>query len=292
MRMTNIPGKQWNEAHRNLLWELKSVLEAGFAGEAGYADVLQQWLDKKAQLTSSTRYYLARAFDADKKLICMRRHFGWALERLGPAGLHKLIAAPQPLWRFEADGLSYSVWARAEFWVAREGEISLEMFLSDEISLGILTFSAVPGELFGLAATDAFLLSRIQGRPEVFEQIRVATKAMSEVAPRALLMAALAGVAKAMGVRHIVGVDAGNYVAFLPENREMLERVYDDFFKSLDAEAPIDGFYHLDLEAPPKPVTQQKVGHRTRTRRKRQFKADATETVAESWTRMCARLSS
>ncbi len=165
----------------------------------------------------------------------------------------------------------------------REGEMSLEMFQGEETSIAILSFSVVPGRLFALEAASVLLVSRIQGRPGVFEELRLATKAMNDVSPRAVLFAALTGIAKAAGIDFVVGVDAGNYIAFLPENREMLERQYDDFFKALEAQGPADGFYVLDLRAPPKPVTLQKTGHRVRTRKKRQFKHEVSEAVARSW---------
>lgn len=276
-------GKVWNELHRGLVESLRQAAAEG-VGDSG-AQAISEAVERLSALTGECRHYLARSFDEQEKRGCARFHYSWLLEALGPAPVCALIGGSPEIWRLERDGASYTVKIRFEHWVPREGELTLEMH-RDEDLLCLLSFSVAPGRLLGLEAREAVLVCRLQGNPGEFEQIRLATKAMDEVSPRAILFAAVAGLAKAAGMDHVVGVAGANHISLLPDNRETLQRQYDDFFLALDATPLSGGFYAVDLRAPAKPLTLQKTGHRVRTRRKRLLKQQIAESVAQTWTSM------
>ena len=286
-----IKAPAWNAIHRELLARLQAVVESFASAPAfdaqAYAAALEEALPGFAALPQRNPYYLARSFGDEEKSACARRHYDWLTAALPPAALRALFARALPLWSAEIDGARYAVTLRLEEWVAREGEMTLDLY-AGATDLYFLSFTVVPASLFGLEARDALLVSRIQGAPDRFEGIRQATKALSDVAPRALLFAALTGLARAAGIRHIVGVSGENFLTFLPEKAEALHRQYDDFFLSLDAQGPQGGFYIVDTQAPPKPVTQVKAGHRIRTRKKRALKEEVASAATAAWEKMAS----
>jgi uncharacterized protein VirK/YbjX len=269
-----LTGKEWNAEHRLLLARLRAAVAQGGETAGIVADL--------ADLTLRSRHYLTRGLEAEAKRACSHFHYVWLREKLSAAALHSLLEGPVELWSGNPDGVCYVVGIRAEQFVAREGELSLELFANGK-PLYALSFTVVPARLFEIEADAVFLVSRVQGRPDRFEDIRLATKAMSEVSPRAVLFAALSGVAGAVGIDLVLGVSAENFMNFQPDKLEALERQYDAFFAALEAEGPRGGVYLVDLGAGPKPVNSVKPGHRIRTRRKRQFKAEIAEAVGRAF---------
>ena len=275
--------KAWNEQHRELIASLRqAALGCASAEDAGAKAALSAAIARLAEATGAVHHYLAQSFTDPQKYACAHFHYSWLLDRLGPARVGALIAKDLEVWRLEHEGVVYSTDLRFEHWVAREGELTLESYIDKSVMCRLI-FSVTPGSLFGLDAGAVILVGGLQGRAGQFEQIRQATKAMNEVSPRAALFAALAGVAAAVGIDHVVGVAGANHIGVLPDTREVFERQYDDFFRALDATPLAGGFHHIDLRAPAKPVTLQKTGHRVRTKRKRLFKQQLAETVARAW---------
>ena len=276
-------AKVWNEIHRGLLESLRQATEKSGPDDGGTATgpAVSEVVGRLCELTAANRHYLARSFTEQEKYDCAHFHYSWLLDKLGAARVSALIAKGVEIWRQERESVWYSADIRFEYWVAREGELTLEMYAHQTI-ICLLSFSVAPGRLFGFEAREAILISRLQGNPGQFEQVRAATRAMSEVSPKAALFAVLAGVAKAVGIDIVVGVAAANHVSFLPDKRELLERQYDDFFRGLDGTPLAGGFYVIDLSAPAKPLTLQKTGHRVRTKKKRLLKQQISEAVAQS----------
>jgi len=273
-----LSGKEWNAEHRLLLARLCAAVAQGGEIAGIVADL--------ADLALLSRYYLARSLDAEAKRACAHFHYVWLCERLTAAALQSLLEGPVELWSVKPDGVRYVFGICAEKFVAREGELTLELFANGK-PLYALSFTVVPARLFDIEADAVFLVSRVQGRPNRFEDIRLATKAMSEVSPRAALFAALSGVAGAAGIDLVLGVSAENFMNFQPHKREALERQYNAFFEALEAEGPRGGVYLVDLGAGPKQLNLVKPGHRIRTRRKRQLKAEIAEAVGHA---LAARL--
>ena len=283
----------WNAIRRELLAKLQRELAPFAQAEAFDAAACRAatapTVASLAQLTQDNLRYLARAFRGERKAEICAFHHQWMLANVAPFALIALIAGQVTLWSHEAAGTAYAVKLRVDRWVAREGELTLEMY-GDRTPLYSLSFSLVPPGAVPLAAASAptLLVSRLQGAKDRFEALRRATKALSEVAPRAAVFATLSGIARACGIGQVAGVAAENFITFAPERRDELARQYDEFFVALDAQGPQDGFYLVDLSAPPKPIGEVKPGHRIRTRRKRALKEEIAARTAAAWTREIA----
>ena len=162
-----------------------------------------------------------------------------------------------------------------------EGEIIIQ-FESRGKSLYSVTFSIVPGRVLGSATQDSnvILISRMQGKAGAFAAIRSATKAMGEVAPRAVLIHVLQGIAAAIDIRTIVGVSAANQLSSETSDAKAFHRAYDQVFQSIGAIGPNEGFYSFDAPLPERPLAR---GHRGRKQTKRDFKQTITRTTTIAW---------
>ena len=282
--------QQWNAIRREILARLKQEIapfaHGGPIDYAAYRAACAETFASLARLTQDNLRYLARKFREGVKTEVCAFHHDWMQAHVAPSGLHALLEGRVTLWSKPAGGAVYSARMHVEQWVAREGELTLDMFI-DEQSIFYVSFSVVPAAHFGLAGA-ALLISRLQGAKDRFDDLRRATKDLADVAPRAVLYAVLTGVARAGGIDCLAGVAAENFITYAPERHDELVRQYDDFFRAQDAEGPFNGFYLIDLRRPPKPVTEVKAGHRIRTRRKRALREEIASETAANWARLFA----
>lgn len=159
-----------------------------------------------------------------------------------------------------------------------EGEILLRLQVNGA-ELYALQFTIVPGWLLASPDESILLVLRLQGVKGGFEQICSATKDFKEVAPPALLVAALQGFAEAWGVRQMAGVCARSQHSYVLNSDLSLETAYDDFFVELGAERVSPNFFMTSLPLPEKPIDRIGRSHRSRAKRKRAFKARIADEV-------------
>ena len=238
--------------------------------------------------TTTADYYLARNFDDDQRFKISIFNYQYIFDNFRPEIVYDIVAHGVRVWSQTLEDNQYMARITLNRFVGREGALFVELFLNKKF-LCVGSFTIVPASLFALEGREAMLISLVQGGKSHFEQIRHATKLMSDVAPRAVFFSILSGIARALGIDHILGVSGENYVNFGPDKQDALARQYDDFFKSLEAVGPVDGFYIVDLRAPKKPVNSVKAGHRIRTRRKRELKENIANAVTASFAQLLSR---
>jgi hypothetical protein len=160
----------------------------------------------------------------------------------------------------------------------KEGELSLHLIV-DGAPVFVLSFTVVPGWVVNSSAADVLLISRLQGVRGYYSQIRLVTKALHDVAPAALLLAALAGFATTFGINEIAGVCATRQSSYTSELANFYEDAYDDFFVELGLERNSANFFVSKIPLNEKPLTSVKRGHKLRTKKKREFKRLVAENV-------------
>jgi uncharacterized protein VirK/YbjX len=112
----------------------------------------------------------------------------------------------------------------------KEGELSIHLEMDGD-KLYNLSFSIVPGWVVKSAAAETALITRLQGMPGInLTQIRLAIKALNGINPRALVFAALEGIAAGLGVGEIAAVCATNQTSYCEEFAASFRNCYDDFF--------------------------------------------------------------
>jgi uncharacterized protein VirK/YbjX len=117
---------------------------------------------------------------------------------------------------------------------------------------------------------------------DCFSQIQHATKRLNDVAPGALLLAALQGVGAALGIGVMGCIMAKHQSACSKENYQELRTAYDDFFTELGVERNAADIYLAEIPLKEKPLLMIKPGHKLRTRQKRKLKQEIAAMVAQS----------
>jgi uncharacterized protein VirK/YbjX len=153
----------------------------------------------------------------------------------------------------------------------KEGEMSVKLLVDGEIVF-VLSFAIVPGWVIKSEAAEVLLITQIQGRRGAYREIHLATKALHDVAPAALLLAAVQGIANAFGIAQLAGVSAVRQSCFTPECAAAFKGAYDDFFAVLGMTRNAAGFFLSPVPIEEKSLACIKPGHKLRTRQKRAFK--------------------
>lgn len=161
-----------------------------------------------------------------------------------------------------------------------EGDLRLGL-LVDGVLVYCLQFTIVPGLAVQSKESDVVFILRVQGIKGHYEQIRLATKSLQEVAPPALLIAALQGIASAWGIHEMAGISATSQHAYDETVASLFTQIYDDFFLELGATRTTKDFFSSPLPLPAKPLDLIRNGHRSRTLRKRSFKLRISDEVRE-----------
>jgi uncharacterized protein VirK/YbjX len=215
--------------------------------------------------------YLARGFTVSECAACFLHHYKRLNELLPPQFLRPILEEeitlhiiPDRVHRFALTmGLSRPY--------DNEGELTLRLRVEGEI-VYVLSFTIVPGWVAASAAGETLLITRLQGIRGCFPQIGIATRAMHDVAPVRLLLAALQGVADAFGIPAIAAVPAERQTSYKNDSPLAFYEAYDNFFSELGLSKSPAGFFYADVPIPDKPLASIKRGHRLRARKKRAFR--------------------
>lgn len=226
--------------------------------------------------------YLARGLTVAERAACFVHHYEHLVANLPynilRRTLHRDLSVlelrkGETLYRVNM-GLSRS----SDIDQDKEGELALKLMV-DETPVFVLAFTVVPGRIVGSSAKDVLLISRLQGVRGTYHAISLATKALHEVAPAALLVAAMRGVAEACGIGEMAGVCAIRQVNYSEDLSSSFKQAYDDFFSELGATRNAANFYSSPLPFEEKPLGFVKKGHKTRTKEKRAFKLQVAQEV-------------
>lgn len=152
-----------------------------------------------------------------------------------------------------------------------EGDLCLTLH-TGERKIYRLIFSIAVGATFGLGAPYIILITCVQGLQSTAD-IRDVAASCQDIHPADLLMAALAGVAGAIGIDTLMGITTDNQIA----NKGRIFFSYDDFFGRYGEYWDRINAYQITLPYPQKSLTEIAAKHRGRTRAKRKCRWQLTE---------------
>jgi uncharacterized protein VirK/YbjX len=227
------------------------------------------------------RNYLVRQLTVAQRARSLLYHYKRIQALLPNLVLRQILAPGLTVYQTCCDADLFRVilgLSRKGYW---EGELSLHLEVNG-VLVYTLSFSIVPGAVAGVLADEVLLVARVQGEKGADSQIRLATKSLLDVAPPALLVAALHGVATALGINTMAGTCAILQSSYLPEHSSSFQEAYDDFFATLGATKNSAGFFCSPLPVEEKPLSLIPKGHKIRSRRKREFKRQVADSVAQS----------
>jgi uncharacterized protein VirK/YbjX len=218
-----------------------------------------------------TRNYLAKDLTVVERASCFIHHYTRLRALLPNSIFCQTLRGDVTLHEIYECGHRFALTMGLSRPCDKEGEMSLNLLVDDEIVF-LLSFTIVPGWVVKSEAAETLLISRIQGIKGCFHQIHFATKALHDVAPSALLLAVLQGVADAFRIGEIVAVCANRQNSYTEELASAFKSAYDDFFEELGMAKNAAGFYFSPTPIEDKPLALIKRGHKLRTKEKRAFK--------------------
>lgn len=225
--------------------------------------------------------YLARGFSVGERAACFLHHYRRLHATLSEDVLRRILQGNVTVYEI-SDGVNhFALTLGAPETMGRlEGELSIDL-LVDGKNIFDLSFTIVPGWVFGSELEEILLITRLQGTFGSRPQIRLAQKAFHEFSPRKLLFAVLQGIAAAFGIGEVAAVCARNQRGFEKKYAAILKRAYDDFFAHLGMVKTASGLYSSPIPIEGKPLASIKGRNRSRARKSRKIRQQIQMACAE-----------
>jgi hypothetical protein len=217
--------------------------------------------------------YLARGLTVAERASCFQYHYRRLYAALPDQLLRRTLKEDLTIHEIPEGVNLFALTMGLSRPYGEEGELSLHLCVNSEIAF-ILSFTIVPGSVVQSQAGEILLISRLQGVKGAYPQISAATKALHDVAPAALLFAALQGIADAFGIGEIAAVSVARQSSYHRDYAAFFQEAYDDFFAEVGMSKGATGFYHAPVPLQGKPLAFIKHGHKLRTKEKRAFKQE------------------
>jgi hypothetical protein len=218
-----------------------------------------------------TQIYLVRGFTVAERAACFLHHYQRLHSALPDSLLRQTLREDVAIHEIHEGANRLVLTMGKSRPSVMEGELSLHLRVDGKI-VYILSFNIVPGWVVKSQAEEILLITRLQGVKGAYPPISYATKTLHEVAPNALLFAALQGIAHAFGIGKIAAVSGVRQSYYSEDDATAFKEAYDDFFTELGIPKSAAGFFRVPLPLQEKPLTFIKHGHKIRTREKRAFK--------------------
>jgi len=224
--------------------------------------------------------YLARGLTVEQQAECFIHHYRRVPDVLSEEVLVRVLLDGFLLDEIREGDDRFTVTMGLSRPWDDEGEFSLNFEVNGEVVF-ILSFTIVPGSVVQSEAREVVLVSRLQGVKGCYDEIQRATRTLYDVAPHALLFAALCGVAEAFGIKAMAGITGSMKPEFHFYEGEAahIRQAYDGFFTELGATKGRADFYLGPIPPHEKPMSTIKQGHKIRTRKKRAFKREITQRI-------------
>ncbi|RZL03993.1 MAG: DUF535 domain-containing protein [Rubrivivax sp.] len=217
--------------------------------------------------------YLSTRFDRQERHQMLVGHYDFVNQALHAAFFQSVLADTMLLWQREIDGSVFSIGVGGPC-LHREGDLTL-VFKMDGCPLYRIAFSLVKAPLLKVdtgGASHVIYVGQVQGYPDRYTQIRQATRICRDVAPADLLMAAIAGLASALGITMVAGVGVEDSLSYKNLVELNSSKSYADFWGKFSGMRAEGGHYLLALPLADKPIGEVKSNHRGRTLAKRELK--------------------
>jgi uncharacterized protein VirK/YbjX len=224
------------------------------------------------------RDYLVRGFSTGRRAACFLHHYKRLYASMSADLLHRTLYQNVIVFEAQQNDLHLEISLCFSRPFEKEGELSLNLHVDGAVVF-VLSFTIIPGWVVQSDSAEVLLISRLQGTNGYYRQIRAATKALNDVGPAALLLAALHGIAKAFGINTMAGVSAVRQSSFTEKLSHFYVSAYDDFFSEIGIAKSTSGLFLSSIPPEDRPMSSIKQGHKIRTREKREFKRQVAEEV-------------
>jgi uncharacterized protein VirK/YbjX len=227
-----------------------------------------------------TPEYLAQGFTVTERASCFLHHYRRLHAALPDQLLRRTLQEEVTIHQIPEGGNRFALTMGLSRPYDEEGELSLHLRVDGGVVF-VLSFTIVPGWVVKSGAAEILLVTRLQGVKGCYSQISFATRTLHDVAPAALLFAALQGIAGAFGINEITAIPAARQSAYSEECSASFKEAYDDFFSQLGMSKGSTGFFCVPVPVQGKPLALIKQGHKLRTKEKRAFKQQVMSACAD-----------
>jgi uncharacterized protein VirK/YbjX len=235
-----------------------------------------------------THDYLVQGFTVTERAACFVHHYRRLHAVLADHPMRQTLQGDVALFEIPEGANRFALSMGYSQAYDKEGELSLNLHVDGEVVF-VLSFTMIPGWVVKSEAAEILLVTRIQGMKGCYNQILLATRTMHDVAPAALLLAALQGIASTFGIGALAAVSASRQSSFNKELTATFKTAYDDFFAELGLPKTPAGFFFSPIPVLDKPLSCIKQGHKLRTRDMRAFKQQIQLACADFFAKSCAR---
>lgn len=272
----------------------RSVLAELFAIPA-FAQLMAAQPETNALFFISHRHFLSRELDTAARMASVLEHFRFEQAHFTPALLLALHGDGLPLWGHAA---GCEIRLRANAAARHEGPLSLVLRQGGQ-TVHELSFACIDAQHLGAGMGSGPVLFATRNQSVLADTPEAAGFRVDfpQNSPACFALAALSGVAAALGQQRIVGVQGACQVAFEPSQEASFKRAYDDIWRGFGGR-PVGG-HGLEIPVPAAlaPVEQLQAKHRARAHQRREHWQRIAE-VAEAalrphlrtWQRPCATL--
>ena len=168
------------------------------------------------------------------------------------------------LWQHQANGSTFFIRLEMAVRLDAEGDLTIALVADDKV-LQRLSFSWVDGATFGMAAPVVPFIARNQGRWTDSDAAFAAFEAaFPNNAASYFCFAALQGVARALGMAHVLAVNSAAHIAWSAGAAPHFANAYDKFWTVLGGVAHDARSYQVALPFHAKPLLEVPSRHRKR----------------------------
>jgi len=218
----------------------------------------------------SHRHFLSRNLGVGDRMACVLDHFRFEQARFAPQMLPALHGDGVRLWRDATRGAGYEIRLRANAGTRHEGPLSLALRSRGE-TLHEVAFAFVDAARLGAEGRGPVLFAtRNQSLQSAEPALARFRTDFPQNWPAYFDLAALNGVASALGQPRIVGVRDTNQIAFEACYAAGFKRSYDDFWQGFGGRLTSPHGYEMPVPAAVVPLEQLKAKHRARARQRRE----------------------
>jgi uncharacterized protein VirK/YbjX len=211
---------------------------------------------------------MARSFSGEERAACFLHHYRRIKTALPEDVLRQIFKESVTVYQVIEGGVRFAWALGTPHWPNdREGELNLSLRVNED-PVFHLSFNIIPGWIVKSDAEEVVLITRLQGARGARSLLRIIHSCLHDYSPRALLLAALQGVADAFGIREIDAVCAADQRSYNDNRAAALKRGYDDFFKAQGMLLGPAGLYFCKTPIEPRPAESFRGRDRSRARKR------------------------
>lgn len=216
--------------------------------------------------------YLARGLSVKERGGAFIHHYRFLAQAFEESTLARLQEERLTIFAAEEGGVRYEIRLGLAYEYFNEGEMTMGFFADGEI-IYISSFVIVPGWVLKIDTGSVLLVTRQQGGRGKFKAISQATKDLMDLTPQFILFSALQGIAISLGIFYIASVSGARHISNFDPDSPLFRKAYDDFMVSQGAVGSAEDLFRLQVPVREKGLRYIKREHRTRTVRKRRYRA-------------------